>query len=94
MDVSRVLRRPVVTEKSTGLQETGRYVFEVDPGATKLQIRRVVEDTFDVRVTGVNTMVVKGKRKRFGPRVTVNRTWKKAIVTLAPGETITIFEGV
>ena len=94
MDISRVLRRPIVTEKSTGLQESGRYVFEVDPGATKLQIRQVVEDAFDVKVRRVNTMVVKGKRKRFGPRVTVGRTWKKAVVTLAAGESITIFEGV
>ena len=94
MDVSRVLKRPVVTEKSTGLQETGRYVFEVDPAATKLQIKQVVQEAFDVRVVGVNTMMVKGKRKRFGPQVSVNRNWKKAIVTLAPGESITIFEGV
>ena len=94
MDISRVLRRPIVTEKSTGLQESGRYVFEVDPGATKLQIRQVVEEAFDVKVRRVNTMVVKGKRKRFGPRVTVGRTWKKAVVTLAAGESITIFEGV
>ena len=78
VDVSRVLKRPVVTEKSTGLAETGRYVFEVDPSATKLQIK----------------LVVKGKRKRFGPRMSVNKNWKKAIVTLAPGESITIFEGV
>jgi large subunit ribosomal protein L23 len=94
MDVSRVLKRPVVTEKSTGLQESGRYVFEVDPAATKLQIKQVVQEAFDVKVVGVNTMMVKGKRKRFGPRITVNRNWKKAIVTLAPGESITIFEGV
>ena len=94
MDVSRVLKRPVVTEKSTGLQETGRYVFEVDPSATKLQIKQVVQEAFDVKVVGVNTMVVKGKRKRFGPRFSAGRSWKKAIVTLAPGESITIFEGV
>ena len=94
VDVSRVLKRPVVTEKSTGLSETGRYVFEVDPSATKLQIKQVVQEAFDVKVVGVNTMVVKGKRKRFGPRMSVNKNWKKAIVTLAPGESITIFEGV
>ncbi len=94
VDVSRVLKRPVVTEKSTGLTETGRYVFEVDPSATKLQIKQVVQEAFDVKVVGVNTMVVKGKRKRFGPRMSVGKNWKKAIVTLAPGESITIFEGV
>ena len=94
MDISQVLKRPVVTEKSTGLQETGRYVFEVDPSATKLQIKQVVQEAFDVKVVGVNTMIVKGKRKRFGPRFSEGRNWKKAIVTLAPGESITIFEGV
>ena len=94
MDASRVLRRPVVTEKSTSLQERGRYVFEVDPRATKLQIKQVVQEAFEVRVLGVNTMMVKGKRKRFGPRFSQGKTWKKAIVTLAPGESITIFEGV
>ena len=67
VDVSRVLKRPVVTEKSTGLSETGRYVFEVDPSATKLQIKQVVQEAFDVKVVGVNTMVVKGKPKALRP---------------------------
>ena len=89
-----ILRRPVVTEKSTNLQEQGRYVFEVAPTATKHQIRRAVEEAFDVTVVGVNTMKVAGKRKRYGPRIAVRPSWKKAIVKLAPGNTITIFEGV
>lgn len=89
-----VLRRPVITEKSTNLQEQGRYSFEVAPRASKLQIKRAVEEAFSVKVLGVNTMNVKGKRKRFGPRETSRRSWKKAIVTLAPGNSITIFEGV
>lgn len=90
----QVLRRPVVTEKSTLLSEQGRYVFEVARTATKHDIRRAVEDAFDVTVVRVRTMGVKGKRKRFGPRITTHRSWKKAIVTLAPGDTITLFEGV
>ncbi len=89
-----VLRRPIITEKSTNLQEQGRYSFEVAPRASKLQIKRAVEEAFSVKVLGVNTMNVKGKRKRFGPRETSRRSWKKAIVTLAPGNSITIFEGV
>ena len=89
-----VLRRPVVTEKSTYLQERGRYVFEVAPSANKREIRQAVEDAFDVKVLSVNTMHVRGKRKRFGPRLVEQRSWKKAVVTLAPGNTITIFEGV
>ena len=89
-----ILRRPVITEKSTDMQEEGRYTFEVPPEATKHQIKWAVEEAFSVRVVKVNTMNVKGKRKRFGPRVTLQKSWKKALVTLAPGQTITIFEGV
>lgn len=94
MNPVNVIVRPIVTEKSTSLQESGRYVFEVDRMATKLEIKEAVESSFEVKVASVNTMVVKGKRKRFGPRFTSGKTWKKAIVSLAPGESITIFEGV
>ena len=94
MHIFEVLRKPVVTEKSTMLQEAGRYVFEVAPSATKHEIRRAVEEAFGVKVIRVGTMNVRGKTKRFGPRPVVKRSWKKAIVTLAPGDNITIFEGV
>ncbi len=90
----QILRRPVITEKSTDLQDQGRYVFEVAPSATKHDIKRAVELAFEVKVVKVNTMNVHGKRKRLGPRTTKPRGWKKALVTLAAGETITIFEGV
>jgi large subunit ribosomal protein L23 len=89
-----ILRRPIVTEKSTLLQEQGRYAFEVAVRATKHDIKRAVETAFGVNVVKVNTMNVKGKPKRFGPRLVMQKSWKKAIVILAPGETITIFEGV
>lgn len=89
-----ILRRPLITEKSTDMQEEGRYSFEVATEATKHQIKWAVEEAFSVKVIKVNTMNVKGKRKRFGPRVTLQKSWKKALVTLAPGQTITIFEGV
>ncbi len=89
-----VLRRPVVTEKSTDFQERGRYVFEVAPEATKLQVKAAVQDAFGVKVVKVNTMNVRGKGKRYGPRIATKPAWKKAIVTLAPGNSITIFEGV
>ena len=94
MHAFEILRRPVVTEKSTDLQDNGRYVFEVVPGATKHQIKGAVEKAFGVTVLKVNTMNVRGKRKRYGPRSSKAWTWKKAIVALAPGETITIFQGV
>ena len=89
-----VLKRPVVTEKSTDMQEQGRYTFEVALKSTKHQIKWAVEEAFDVKVVGVNTMNMRGKVKRYGPRPTRQKSWKKAIVTLAPGDTITIFEGV
>ncbi len=94
MHTFEILRRPLITEKSTDLQEEGRYSFEVATEATKHQIKWAVEEAFNVKVIKVNTMNVKGKRKRFGPRVTLQKSWKKALVTLAPGQTITIFEGV
>ena len=94
MVAQSILRRPIVTEKSTLLQEVRTYVFEVAPEATKQEIWRAVEIAFDVRVEKVNTMRVKGKMKRFGARLSRQRSWKKAIVTLAQGESITIFEGV
>lgn len=89
-----ILRRPIVTEKSTAQQERGRYTFEVDPRATKLQIKEAVQRAFEVDVVKVNTMNFRGKRKRFGPRFAQKKSWKKAVVTLAPGGSITIFEGV
>ena len=89
-----MIRRPVITEKSTLLQDEDRYTFEVAKSATKLQIKEAVEEAFNVTVLKVNTMTVRGRRRRLGPRFSVSRSWKKAIVQLAPGNTITIFEGV
>ena len=94
MDPFDILRKPVITEKSTLLQEQGRYTFDVAPQATKLDIKQAVEAAFGVKVLRVNSMNVRGKKKRFGSRPATQRSWKKAIVSLAPGETITIFEGV
>lgn len=89
-----IIRRPVITEKSTLLQDEGRYTFEVAPSATKHQVKEAVQEAFNVKVLKVNTMMVRGKRRRLGPRFSVSRSWKKAVVQLAPGNTITIFEGV
>ena len=94
MQALEILRRPIITEKSTEMQVRGLYVFEVVPTATKYQIKDSVEKAFDVKVMKVNTMNVRGKRKRYGTRYSSKRSWKKAVVTLAPGDTITIFEGV
>ena len=89
-----ILRKPIVTEKSTLLQEENRYVFEVAPSATKHEIKDAVQSAFGGSVRKVRTMNVKGKKKRFGPRYSQLRSWKKAIVTVSPGDSITLFEGV
>ncbi len=94
MNASQVLLRPVLTEKTTEMQEGGRYTFEVARSATKLEVKRAVETVFGVDVVKVNTMNVKGKRKRFGPRFVAQQPRKKAVVTVAAGQSITIFEGV
>lgn len=93
MNLSRVLRRPIVTEKSTLLQEQGKYTFEIHPQATKKDVSRAVESFFDVHVKSVNTMRQKGKMKRFGRGLSKMPDRKKAIVTLAAGESIQLFEG-
>lgn len=91
-----VLRRPIVTEKSTILAEQNKYVFEVAREANKPQIKEAVERAFDVKVTAVNTMLVRGKSHRVGRtlRRTVAHPWKKAVVTLAEGYKIDLFTGV
>ena len=95
MHIYEVLKRPVLTEKSSyNADALQRYTFEVDVRANKHQIREAVEAIFDVEVLGVNVMNVRGKRRRVGRRVGRAPDWKKAIVTLAPGDTISYFEGV
>ena len=71
-----------------------KYVFEVDLRANKNQIREAIQVAFNVRVAEVNTMVMKGKPKRFGRKVTNRPDWKKAIVTLVAGDKIELFEGI
>ncbi len=93
MNLSKVLVAPVITEKSTLLNEDGRYVFNVDMRADKYDIARAVEWAFDVRVVSVSTFRRRGKMKRRGLSVTRRPDVKRAIVTLAPGDTITLFEG-
>ncbi|MBG82325.1 MAG: 50S ribosomal protein L23 [SAR202 cluster bacterium] len=93
MSLAKVLRRPVVTEKSTIQSEQGRYVFEVDPSASKHDIAKAVEWAFNVKVVKVNTMTVPGKVKRYGRRPSKQPDWKKAIVLLQSGDSIQLFEG-
>jgi len=89
-----VLLKPVVTEKTTVLSGQGKYVFEVDLRANKNQIREAIQIAFNVRVAGINTIVMKGKQKRFGRKFVARPDWKKAIVTLVPPDKIELFEGI
>jgi large subunit ribosomal protein L23 len=89
-----VIRNPVVTEKSTNASEHSQIVFDVAIDATKPQIKAAVEGLFSVKVTAVNTLVRKGKVKRFRNRLGVRNDTKKAIVTLAEGQSIDIATGL
>ena len=90
-----ILRKPVITEKSTIQKEANnQFTFEVDRRANKVEIRRAVEQVFNSRVVNVRTIRMDGKVKRFGRTLGKRRNWKKAIVTLAQGEHVEFFEGV
>lgn len=93
MNPMEVLLRPVVTEKSTLLQEKDKYVFEVTSRADKATVKQAVQMAYNVRVLTVNTLRVRGKNKRFGRRAMRTPDTKKAVVTLQPGDRIQIFEG-
>ena len=94
MHLYEVLRRPLITEKSTALQAQNKYAFEIAAGANKPMIRQAVEKGFKVTVTGVNVVTMRGKSRHVGRRVIKTNPWKKAIVTLKPGDKIEFFEGV
>ncbi len=96
MHVYDVLKRPIVTEKSNIQAETERqYTFEVDQRANKIQVKDAVETAFNVKVINVRMVHIPAKRGRYG-RTTVTKrpAYKKAVVTLAPGNSIQLFEGV
>ena len=93
MEARDIRIRPIVTEKSTALMEQGKYTFRVPLAATKIQIRQAVEQIFKVKVQAVNTMRYEGKLKRMGRTQGRRSDWKKAVVTLKPGEAIELFEG-
>ena len=107
-DAQAIIRRPLLTEKSSRLRETGgaadrhaegdiyaqQVVFEVARDANKVEIRGAVQSLFKVTVTAVRTLVVRGKQKRVGKFSGRRPAWKKAFVTLKPGDNIEFFEGV
>jgi len=93
MDPRKVIIEPVISEKSYALMADGKYTFRVDDRAHKHQIVHAVEEIFDVRVAGIRTSRVRSKPKRRGLVRGRTRAWKKAIVQLAPGDRIELFEG-
>jgi|SRR3954451_15974398 large subunit ribosomal protein L23 len=93
MDAHQIVRQPIISEKSYALIAENKYTFRVAPQAHKTQIRKAVEEIFKVRVVDVRTMRLKPKPKRRGWTTGRTRSWKKAVVELAPGERIELFEG-
>jgi large subunit ribosomal protein L23 len=97
MHLYDVLKRPIITEKSNFQSDVlGQYTFEVDGRANKMRIKEAVETVFGVRVEKVHVMIMPAKRvRRYGRRDVIRTaSWKKAVVTLAPGDRIEFFEGV
>lgn len=94
MMLEDILIEPVLSEKATLLREEGKYVFKVAPAASKTEIMEAVRKLFGVKVVSCTTVNVRGKLKRIRTRAGRTSDWKKAIVRLAPGETIKVFEGV
>jgi large subunit ribosomal protein L23 len=92
-DPRDVVLRPVVSEKSYGLLDRNTYTFVVRPDANKTEIKEAVQEIFGVRVTNVNTLHRKGKRKRTRQVMGVRKSTKRALVTLHPDDRIEIFEG-
>ncbi len=93
-DLHNILFRPHITEKSTiQKEENNELAFSVNPKANKIEIRRAVEKAFNVKVLDVRTMNMEGKKKRMGRFTGKKADWKKALVTLAPGEHVDFFEG-
>lgn len=93
MDYTDVIIAPVLTEKSNDLRAEGKYVFKVSPRATKIEVKEAVRRLFNVKVERCTVMNVEGKVRRLRYRAGKTSSWKKAIVTLAKGDAIKIFEG-
>lgn len=91
-EIRDILKRPVITEKSTDLLQNNKYTFIVDLNANKVEIKKAVEELFKVKVENVNTIRYKGRMKRVRGRLGRTSDFKKAIVTLKDGDKIEIFE--
>ena len=95
MNPYKVIKKPLITEKGTKQREQGnQFAFEIYKHANKIMVRDAVENIFKVKVVSVMVMNVKGKERRVGRNVGKQPDWKKAIVRIAPGDTIEFFEGM
>lgn len=95
MEMHHIIKRAIVTEKSTILKEaSNQYIFEVDVRANKIEIGHAIEKLFKVNVLDVKIMNMLGKKKRLGRVIGKTKSWKKAIITLAPGSRIEVHEGI
>ena len=94
MDIHHVLIKPAITEKSTLLQESGKYTFHISLKANKVEVKQAVESRFDVTVLDVNITKLHGKLKRYGPRTKKRPDIEKAVVTVKPGDRINLIEGL
>ena len=92
--VYQAILKPLVTEKSTAQQEAGKYSFDVSLKASKTEIRAAVQGFFNVKVRAVNVITVPGQTRLIGKRRVTTRPWKKAVVTLRPGDKIQLFESL
>ncbi len=95
MDLYQVIKKPLITEKATKQKEqVNQLTFEVDRSANKILVRNAIENIFKVKVLSVRVINIKGKKRMVGRNVGRKADWKKAIVRLAPGESIEFFEGI
>ncbi|MFH0912211.1 MAG: 50S ribosomal protein L23 [Patescibacteria group bacterium] len=90
--VTTIIYHPIVSEKSIHLGAANKYTFSVDERATVVTVKTAIEELFKVKVTAVNILNVKGKPKQAGRAKVRRKNWKKAIITLQPGQTIKLFE--
>ena len=95
MDIYQIIREPHITEKASQQKELANKIsFKVHKRANKIEIRKAIETLFNTKVVDVKTMNVRGKRRRVGRNMGKRSDWKKAVVTLAPGESVEFFEGM
>lgn len=93
-EIPDIIRKPLITEKATIALENNQYTFEVAPKATKPQIKQAIEQLFDVTVTGISTQNPPRKKRRVGQFIGHRAAYKRAVVTLAPDDSITLFPDV